>query len=42
VAGQALQVIAGLLVVGGLALAVVGALGWQRRLPRNRFAACAP
>lgn len=23
---------------GGLALAVVGALGWRRRLPRNRFA----
>jgi hypothetical protein len=38
VAGQALQVIAGLLVAGGLALAVVGALGWRRRLPRNRFA----
>jgi hypothetical protein len=31
-------VIAGLLVLGGLALAVVGILGWRRRLPRNRFA----
>ncbi|MDT7680787.1 MAG: hypothetical protein QOG57_1097 [Pseudonocardiales bacterium] len=30
--------IAGLLVLGGLALAVVGILGWRRRLPRNRFA----
>ncbi|MDT7562553.1 MAG: hypothetical protein QOG76_1177 [Pseudonocardiales bacterium] len=30
--------IAGLLVLGGLALAVVGVLGWRRRLPRNRFA----
>jgi hypothetical protein len=38
VAGQALAVIAGLLVLGGLALAVVGILGWRRRLPRNRFA----
>jgi SdpI/YfhL protein family len=38
VAGQALEVIAGLLVIGGLALAVVGVLGWRRRLPRNRFA----
>jgi hypothetical protein len=38
VAGQALEVIAGLLVLGGLALAVVGMLGWRRRLPRNRFA----
>jgi len=31
-------VIAGLLVLGGLALAVVGILGWRRLLPRNRFA----
>jgi hypothetical protein len=31
-------VIAGLLVLGGLALAAVGILGWRRRLPRNRFA----
>jgi hypothetical protein len=38
VAGQAFEVIAGLLVLGGLALAVVGILGWRRRLPRNRFA----
>jgi len=38
VAGQALGVIAGLLVLGGLALAVVGILGWRRLLPRNRFA----
>jgi SdpI/YfhL protein family len=38
VAGQALEVIAGLLVIGGLALAVVGILGWRRLLPRNRFA----
>lgn len=30
--------VAGVLVVGGLALAVVGVLGWRRRLPRNRFA----
>ena len=30
--------IAGLLVLGGLALAVVGILGWRRLLPRNRFA----
>jgi len=38
VAGQAIQVGAGLLVAGGVALAVVGGLGWRRRLPRNRFA----
>jgi SdpI/YfhL protein family len=38
VADSALSVVAGLLVVGGVALVVVGALGWRRRLPRNRFA----
>lgn len=30
--------VAGVLVLSGLALAVVGVLGWRRRLPRNRFA----
>lgn len=33
-----LSVIAGLLVVSGVPLAVVGWLGLRRRLPRNRFA----
>lgn len=28
----------GVLVVAGLALGVVGGLGWRRRLPRNRWA----
>lgn len=36
--GQAWSVVAGLLVVAGVALGVVGVLGWRRRLPRNRFA----
>jgi len=31
-------VVGGLLVLGGLGLAVVGVLGWRRRLPRNRWA----
>lgn len=36
--GTAFQVVAALLVLGGLALLVVGVLGWRRRLPRNRWA----
>jgi hypothetical protein len=38
VVGQALSVVAGLLVAAGAALGAVGVLGWRRRLPRNRFA----
>jgi SdpI/YfhL protein family len=38
VVGQALSVVAGLLVVAGAALVAVGVLGWRRRLPRNPFA----
>jgi hypothetical protein len=38
VAEQALSVVGGLLVLGGLGLAVVGVLGWRQRLPRNRWA----
>jgi hypothetical protein len=34
----AFNTVAALLCAGGLALIVVGVLGWRRRLPRNRFA----
>jgi hypothetical protein len=37
-AGIGLTVVGALLVAAGAALAVVGALGWRRRLPRNRLA----
>lgn len=36
--GTAFRVVAGVMVVGGAALLVVGVLGWRRMLPRNRFA----
>lgn len=36
--GVPLLVVVALLILGGTALAVVGVLGWYRRLPRNRFA----
>ncbi|WP_245645393.1 SdpI family protein [Pseudonocardia acaciae] len=36
--GTAFEVVAGVLVLGGVGLAVVGVLGVRRRLPRNRFA----
>lgn len=36
--GTAFRVVAGVLVLGGAALAVIGVLGWRRLLPRNRFA----
>jgi uncharacterized membrane protein len=36
--GTGFTVVAALLVAAGLALGVVGGLGWRRRLPRNRFA----
>jgi hypothetical protein len=37
-AGIGLTVVGVLMMVAGVALAVVGALGWRRRLPRNRVA----
>jgi uncharacterized membrane protein len=33
-----ITVVAAVTVIGGVALIVVSLLGWQRRLPRNRFA----
>jgi hypothetical protein len=33
-----LDVVSGVLMVAGCAMAIVGVLGWRRRLPRNRFA----
>lgn len=37
-AGIGLTVVGVVMAAAGIALAVVGALGWRRRLPRNRFA----
>jgi hypothetical protein len=37
-AGIGLTVVGVVMAAAGMALAVVGALGWRRRLPRNRFA----
>ena len=36
--GTAFRVVAGVLVLGGVAVTVVGVLGWRRMLPRNRLA----
>lgn len=37
-AGIGVTVVGVVMLAAGIALAVVGALGWRRRLPRNRFA----